>query len=262
MGCLRTVHLRHLWVIIIDMVSQLKYHATKGLPWERLIIVKDKDTRRIIKAIDAWGVVKTSNIGRIELTTFINPEGGIVVSLNEEETKDLPAGPLDFDVVAILPNRPLTPGGPTTVTRPVAKGTIIVSDVGTITPLEEIDYMELRLGQGEDYYRSFKWYDDDGDLATIINAYMQAADTNGNKVIDLRWFASVPDETTIAALPAPRRGYVSQNAENSLVLHISNTNPVPAGEYQFDIFVQDTAGDWSRLTKGVLFVEASVSVKP
>jgi len=246
------------------MVSQLKYHATKGLPWERLIIVKDKDTRRIIKAIDSWGVIKTSDIGRIELTTFINAEGGIVVSLNEEETKDLPTGPLDFDVVAILPNRPLTPGGPTTVTRPVAKGTITVSDVGTITPLEEIDYMELRLGQGEDYYRSFKWYDDDGNLATITNAYMQAAahGSGNNKVIDLRWFATVPSESTISALPAAQRGYVSQNADNSLVLHISNTNPVAAGEYQFDIFVQDTAGDWSRLTKGVLFVEASVSVKP
>lgn len=244
------------------MISQLKYHLTKGLPWERLIIVKDKDTRRIIKAMDAWGVIKTSNIGRIELTTFINPEGGIVVSLNEEETKDLPTGSLDFDVVAMLPNRPLTPGGPTVVTRPVAKGTIIVSDIGTITPLEEIDYMELRLGQGEDYYRSFKWYDDDGNVAAVINAYMQAADTQGNTVLDLRWFSTIPDESTIVALPTIRRGYLSTDSESSLVMHVSNTNPLPAGEYKFDIFVQDTAGDWTRLTKGTLFVESSVSVKP
>lgn len=244
------------------MISQLKYHATKGLPWERLLIVKNKDSRRIIKPLDAWGVVKTSDIGRIELTTFITSEGGIVVSLNEEETKDLPAGTLDFDVVAVLPNRPLTPGGPTTITRPVAKGTLVVSDVNIITPLEEIDYMELRLGQGEDYYRAFTWYDDDGSVAAVSNAYMQAVDSEGETVLDLRWFSSAPSESTISALPSIRRGYLSPEEGRSLLMHISNTNPLPAGEFKFDIFIQDTAGDWRRLTKGALFVEPSVSVMP
>lgn len=244
------------------MISQVSYHATKGLPWERLIIIKDNVTRRIIKPLDAWGVVKTSDIGRIELTTHITSEGGIVLFLSEEETKDLPVGDLTFDVVATVPNRSLVPGGPTTVTRPVAKGTIKVSDVGTVTSLEEIDYMELRFGQGEDYYRSFKWHDDNGNLATVTNAYMQAVDSEGTTVIDLRWFSSVPNEATIEALPSVRRGYLSQDSEASLVMHISNTNPITSGEYKFDIFVQDTAGDWTRLTKGTLVVEESVSVKP
>lgn len=244
------------------MISQLSYHATKGLPWERLIIVKDNVSRRIIKPLDAWGVVKTGNVGRIELTTFITSEGGIVVSLNEEETKDLPVGDLTFDVVALLPNRPLTPGGPTTITRPVAKGTIKVTDVGTVTPLEEIDYMELRLGQGEDYYRAFTWYDDDDTVATVISAYMQAVDSEGNTVLDLRWFSTAPNEAAIEALPSIRRGYLSPEEGKSLLMHISNTNPLPAGEFSFDIFVQDTVGDWRRLTKGALFVEPSVSVKP
>lgn len=244
------------------MISQLSYSATKGLPWERLIIVKDNVSRRIIKPLEAWAVVKTGDVGRIELTTFITSEGGIVVSLNEEETKDLPVGDLTFDVVALLPNRALTPGGPTTVTRPVAKGTIKVSDVNTVTPLEEIDYMELRLGQGEDYYRAFTWYDDDDSVATVTNAYMQAVNNSGATVLDLRWFSTAPDEVTIAALPTIRRGYLSPETGKSLLMHISNTNPLPAGEFKFDIFVQDTAGDWRRLTKGALFVEPSVSVKP
>lgn len=244
------------------MVSQLKYHITKGLPWERLIIVKDNVSRRIIRPTDAWGVIKTSDIGRIELTTFITSEGGIVVSLNEEETKDLPVGQLDFDVIALLPNRSLTPGGSTTITRPVAKGTISVSDVGTITPLEEIDYMELRLGQGEDYYRAFTWYDDDDSVAAVANAYMQAVNSSGETVLDLRWFSTPPNEATIEALPSIRRGYLSPESGKSLLMHISNTNPIPAGEFKFDIFVQDTAGDWRRLTKGVMFVEPSVSIKP
>jgi hypothetical protein len=244
------------------MVSRLTYTATKGLPWERLIIVKDNVSRRILKPLDAWGVVKTSDIGRIELTTFITPEGGIVVSLNEEETKDLPVGPLIFDVVATLPNRPLTPNGPKTITRPVAKGVITVTDIGTVTPLEEIDYMELRLGQGEDYYRSFKWYDDSGEVAIVINSYMQAVNAVGDTVLDIRWFEAVPSEEEIMELPEIRRGYLTSGVDCTLTLHISNTNTVPYGEYQFDIFVQDTVGDWSRLTKGALFVEKSISVKP
>lgn len=244
------------------MVTQLKYHATKGLPWERLIIIKDKDTRRILKPLEAWGTIKTSEIGRVELTTYVTSEGGIVVSLNEEETKDLPVGTLDFDVIATLSNRSVTPTGPTTVTRPVAKGSIVVSDVGTITPLEEIDYMELRLTQGEDYYRAFTWHDDDGGVAQVINAYMQAVDSEGNTILDLRWFSSVPDEETIIDLPEIRRGYLSPEEGKSLLMHISDTNPLPSGEFKFDIFVQDNAEDWRCLTRGTLFVESSVSVNP
>ncbi len=244
------------------MTSQLKYTATKGLPWERLIIVKDNVTRRIIKPLDAWGVVKTSELGRIQLTTTLTSEGGIVVSLTEEETKDLPVGDLSFDVVATLPNRPLSPDGPSTVTRPVAKGTISVVDVGTITPLEEIDYMELRFSQGEDFYRSFTVRDDSGAVVSIQNAYMQAEDSEGTTVVDLRWFSTAPNEATITGLPEEQRGYLAPVENGTLIVHVSNTNPVTSGEYAFDLFIQDTGGDWQRLTKGVMFVEPSVSVKP
>lgn len=243
-------------------INELKYTATKGLPWERLIIVKDRESRRIVIPSDAWGVVKTSDIGRIELTTAITSEGGIVISLSEEETKDLPEGLLTFDVIATLPRRPLTPDGATTITTPVAKGTISVSGIGTVTPLEEIDYMELRLGQGEDFYRTFTWRDSDGAIVSVQNAYMQAKSTAGTTVLDLRWYATPPSEVTIEALTGNRRGYISPATGASLIAHISNTNTIAAGEYSFDIFVQDSVGDWSRLTKGTLVIEPSVSVKP
>lgn len=244
------------------MTTQLKYTATKGLPWERLILVKDKDSRRIIKPIDAWGVIKTSSIGRIELTTRITSEGGIVIGLSEEETKDLPTGNLDFDVVAILPRKSLLTDTTTTVTRPVAKGTLVVSDVGTVTPLEEIDYMELRLGKGEDFYRTFTWKNDSGNVVSVQNAYMQAVNSSGSVVLDLRWYNSAPSEATIEGLTGNRRGYISPVTGGSIIVHISNTNTISSGEYSFDIFVQDGAGDWSRLTKGSLVIEPSVSVKP
>lgn len=244
------------------IVTHLSYNATKGLPWQRLIIVRDNWTRRIQKPLDAWGVVKTSSISKMPFTVTITSEGGILLSLSEEETKDLPAGDLEFDVVATLPKRAMFPGDATTVTRPVAEGVINVSELGNITPIEEIDYMEIRIAQGEDFYRTFTWRDEDGDVVVVQNAYMQAVDSADVIVLDLRWFSTVPNEGVISTLPNTRRGYLSPVNGASLIMHISDTNPIPAGEYQFDIFVQDGAGDWSRLTKGTLVVEASVSVKP
>jgi len=244
------------------MTNELKYRITKGLPWERLIMVKDKATRRVVKPSDAWGLVKTGDVTRAELTTTITTEGGIVIALTEEETKDLPVGTLDFDVMAILPIRSIASGVTSNVTTPVAKGTIVVTDVGTVTPLEEIDYMELRFSEGEDFYRTFTWRDSNGAIVTVQNAYMQAANSSGTVVLDLRWYSTPPTEATIEGLTANRRGYISPATGASLIVHVSNTNPIAAGSYSFDIFVQDAGGDWSRLTKGALVVEPSVSVKP
>lgn len=244
------------------MTTHLSYNATKGLPWQRLIVVRDNWSHRVQKPLDAWGVVKTSDIGRIPFTITITSEGGILLSLSEEETKDLPSGDLQFDVIATLPKRAMFNGDAITITRPVAEGVISVSELGNITPIEEIDYMEIRVAQGEDFYRTFTWRDETGAVVVVQNAYMQAVDSTDTTVMDLRWFSTVPDEAVISTLPNARRGYLSPVSGASLIMHISDTNPIPAGEYPFDIFVQDGAGDWSRLTKGTLVVEASVSVKP
>lgn len=240
------------------MTNTVNYSITKGLPWERLIMVRDQRTHRTIRAYDAWGLIKTSETGRMSITTTITGEGGIMLSLTEEETKDLPVGDLQYDVVADLPRR----GSTTPVTRPVVKGTITVSALDTITPLEEIDYMELRFGKGEDFYRSFTWKNDSGTVIAVQNAYMQAVNSSGTTVLDLRWYTSAPSESTIEGLTGNRRGYIAPVANETMLVHISNTNTIAAGEYSFDIFVQDGAGDWSRLTKGSLVVEPSVSVKP
>lgn len=244
------------------MATRATYNLTKGLPWERLVVVKDRRTRRLVKVLDAWGVIKTSSIGRIELTVKLTSKGEILICLSEEETKDLPVGNLEFDVIATVQRRVIYEGQASTVTQPVVKGIISVSDIGTVTPLEEIDYMELRLGKGEDFYRTFTWKDDDGDIISVQNAYMQAVNSSGSTVLDLRWYATAPSEATIEGLTGNRRGYLAPVTGGSLIMHISNTNTIAAGEYSFDIFVQDGASDWSRLTKGTLVIEPSVSVKP
>lgn len=243
-------------------VSTLKYHLTKGVPWERLIIVKDKDTRRILKPLDAWGSIRVGDIGRKDFQVAITTEGGIVIHLTADDTLDLPNGTLEFDVIAQINKRSLYSGN-TVVSEKVAQGTIEVSGIDAISPVEEKEYMELRMNQREDFYRTFTWKDDDGDLIVIQDAYMQAVNTlTGNTVIDLRWYNPAPNDGVIGTFPGEQRGYIAPNLDGSIVMHVSHLNPVPSGTYGFDLFVQDSVGNWSVLTKGAFIVEQSYSVMP
>lgn len=256
------------------MTNQIKYRATQGEYWERLVVVKDRATRRIIKPVDAWANIKTSDISIKEIDCYITPEGGILLRLSETATADLPVGELQFDVVAEhYKYQRLTYGSLTasynnegygdTVTRVVAKGTIKVEPLNNITPLEEADYMELRFNRYEDFYRNFTWTDDEGDLISIRGAYMQAKDTSGTTVLDIRWAEPELTESEMAALTNPyQRGYISPNVDGSITLHISNMNEVPSGSYRYDIFVQDSNNDWTVLVKGTVVVEETISVMP
>jgi hypothetical protein len=149
------------------------------------------------------------------------------------------------------------------VQRPVSGGTITVSALDTITPLEDTQAMEIRYKQHTDYRRTFTWKDSTGVVITVQSAFMQAKTSTGTTVVDLRWYATTPTENTVIALtPANKRGYLAPATGATLEVHISNTNDVAAGSYPFDLFVQDSAGDWDCLSSGTLVVEAAVSAPP
>lgn len=230
----------------------VNYTLVRGLPWERLLIIKDKRTRRLQSPTDARAYVKTGDLTVAELTTTITTEKGINLSLTSEETQDLPLGDLSYDVIATIDG----------VQMPVAQGTISVSALNTVTPLEDTNAMEIRFKRYTDYRRTFTWKDADGDVLTIQSAFMQAKTSAGVTGIDLRWFSTKPTENEIAALPANRRGYLAPVSGGTLELHISDKNTVAAGSYSFDLFVQDSAGDWDCLASGTLIVEASISAPP
>lgn len=235
------------------MHRYVNYSLTRGLPWERLVIVKDNATHRVLKPTDASAYIKTGETTKVELTTEITKENGIMLSLTAEETQDLPIGDLVYDVLATI-------GG---IQRPVSRGTITVTALDTVTPLEEAQAMELRYKQRTDFRRTFTWKDEQGDVVTVTDAYMQAKDSDGNTVLDLRWFASVPAENTIVALPADQRGYIAPALGGTLEVHISNANTVAAGTYSYDIFVQNSvSGDWDVMVSGSLVVESSISTPP
>lgn len=230
----------------------VNYTVTRGLPWERLIILKDRRTHRVLKPTEARSYVKTGVNSKKEITVDITSEQGIMLCLSGEETQDLPLGELEYDVLATI-------GG---VQRPVAKGTIVVSALDNITPWEEAQAMELRFKQRTDFRRTFSWKDSDGEILVVQNAYMQAKDSNDNTVIDLRWYSSAPSESTISGLPANQRGFIAPVSGATLQVHVSDKNTVAAGTYNFDLFVQDYAGDWDCLSSGTITVEAAISAPP
>ena len=231
----------------------INYNLTRGLPWERLLIVKDKRTHRLYYPTDARAYVKTGTLTVAELTITITSEKGILLSLTGEETQDLPLGDLSYDVLA-------TVNGVQTM---VAKGTITVSALDNITPLEDALAMEIRFKKYTDFRQSYTWKDANGNVLTVTDAFMQAKDTSGTTVLDLRWYATAPNEATIIALsPANKRGYIAPKTGYTLEIHISDTNSIPAGSYSFDLFVKDSAGDWSSISQGQVVVEPSTSTPP
>lgn len=244
------------------MTNKVNYSIDKGLPWERLIIVRDKRTHRVIRPISARASVKTSTTGRKEMTTIITSEGGIMLCLTEEDTADLPVGDLKYDVLATYVRNAPYSGTGDQITRPVAAGTITVTALDNITPMEDTQAMEIRFKQRVDFRRNFTWRDAEDNILTVQDAFMQAKDSAGANVLDLRWYATKPSEETVIALTGSRRGYIAPIAGATLELHVSDKNTVPAGIYPFDLFVKDSAGDWDCLASGTVVVEASVSVPP
>ena len=234
------------------MTQNVDYKIIRGLPWERLILVKDGRNHRVLRPTDSSGFIKTGDSTKTEISTSITTENGIYLELTAEETQDLPLGALSYDVLATI-------GG---IPRPVSKGIINVSALDSITNLEDTKAMEIRYRQRTDFRRNFTWKDSAGVLIAVQSAYMQAKTAAGATMVDLRWFASPPSENTIAGLPATRRGYLAPNAGTTLEMHISDQHTVAAGSYPFDLFVQDSAGDWDCLVSGTLIVEASTSSPP
>jgi len=236
-----------------NIPQTVNYKLDRGLPWERLIIIKNKYSHALLHPSDARAFIKTGTLSKVEITASVTTENGVNLSLTAEETQDLPLGDLQYDVMVTING----------VQRPVSGGTITVSALDTITPLEDTQAMEIRYKQYTDYRRTFTWKDAEGSVMYVQSAFMQAKTSTGTTVVDLRWYATTPPENTVIALtPASKRGYIAPAAGATLELHISNANNVPAGSYQFDLFVQDSAGDWDCLASGNLVVEAAISAPP
>lgn len=240
------------------MPTTVNYQAVRGLPWSRCITVKSNRTHYRVNVTDPVAFIKITDNQKKQIAAEINSQGIIELVLDSSETTDLPVGALPYDVWANV-----QVGLGEIIYQPVAKGMIDVSTYGSISPLEEVDGMELRFKQHTDFRRTFTLADDAGVTLVVQNAFMQAKSTAGVTVLDLRWYSSAPSENTVIALsPNNTRGYIAPIAGGTLEVHISNKNSIPAGSHSFDLFVQDSIGDWDCLVSGTIVVEAAVSVPP
>jgi len=241
------------------MVWYVNYKISRGLPWERLVLLKDRRSRRVVTPTSPRAFIKTGTTSLQEVTATVTAENAIKLSLTAAQTTDLPVGELSYDVFAVCDY------AGTTAEKQVSKGLVTVAAVDRVTPEEDSKALELRYYQNTDFRRTFTWKDSDGVVQTVSDAFMQAKNTSGTVVVDLRWYATIPAEATIIALsPANKRGYLAPSATSgaTLDMHISDANDVVAGTYTFDLFVKDSAGDWDVLAAGSLVVEASVSAPP
>ena len=241
------------------MVWYVNYDIIRGLPWERLILVKDRRSHRVVTPSAARAYIKTGTNSLLEVATEVTGENGIQLSLTAAQTTDLPTGELAYDV------RATSRLYGADVEKQVSKGLVNVSTIDRITPEEDSKALELRYTQKTDFYRTFTWKDSDAVVQTVTGAYMQAKNTAGATVVDLRWYSSKPVEGTIIVLsPANTRGYLiaGEAADTTLDMHISDANDIAAGTYSYDLFVRDSAGDWDVLAAGSLVVEAATSSNP
>lgn len=234
------------------MARVVNYTIIRGLPWKRILQIKNRTQRRIMVPTRVKAQIQTSETTKKSLTVEITGAGEVLLSLTAAETLELPLGELPYDILAEYNG----------AFYKVAKGGMAVEDSNPVTDRDEAQFMELRMKQHEDFRKTFTWKDSTGALQTVNNAYLQAIDVDGNTVLDLRWYSPAPNEATIIALPGERRGYLAPFTGKTLEMHISDKNTIPAGTHVFDLFVQDTDGDWERLAAGSISVDASVSTNP
>ena len=230
----------------------VNYTITQGLPLYRILVTKSKARHRLMIPTAVKAQIQSTSNSKRKLTAEITGAGEIMLSLTAAETAELPIGDLEYDVLAEYDG----------VYYKISSGVIAVEANSTVTDGNEAQSMELRMTQNQDFRKTFTWKDSTGVLQVVSNAYLQAVDANDVKTLDLRWYSTAPNEETIIVLTANRRGYLAPKTGTTLEMHISDKNPIPAGRHTFDLFVQDSAGDWDRIASGTIVVDASVATNP
>lgn len=105
----------------------LSYEVLQGTPFERLIMVKDRRTRRVrrLNSVRSW-MSPADSINTFEIDATISFEGGCTLCISAEDTLLLSPGTWEFDVM----------GEYRGTEEKIAKGVIEVLPLTTITPLD------------------------------------------------------------------------------------------------------------------------------
>lgn len=113
--------------------TQINYTVDRGEMWERLIIPKDRRTRRRRVPVEANASVKVGDTIYV-LPCEITSEGGVQLSMTANNTEWLQDGEYDWDMTATISRSALLTSTPL-VEMVIVYGKLIVSTYNNLTPM-------------------------------------------------------------------------------------------------------------------------------
>jgi hypothetical protein len=114
-------------------VQFLKYTMKRGEKWRRLVVLKDRRTRRKRVPTSVSAGVLVDGVAHV-LPATITAEGAVRLDLTPAQTLFFEEGTYPFDVVAEVSNSPLFTS--TIVSeRLVLRGEIVVKNLNNIAPM-------------------------------------------------------------------------------------------------------------------------------
>lgn len=116
------------------MRQTLNYSLERGEVWERLIMIKDRRTRRVRKPVQVAASILINDVAYY-LPSAVTTEGGVLLELSPAETLWLTDGTYSWDMVATISRSQAFTSTPLSE-EVVLNGTITVSTYNNITPME------------------------------------------------------------------------------------------------------------------------------
>lgn len=116
------------------MPQTLNYSINRGEVWERLIMIKDRRTRRVRKPTEVSACILINGVSYY-LPSAVTAEGGVLLELSPAQTKWLVDGEYSWDAVATISRAQNFTNSPTSETV-VLTGTLTVTSYDNITPLD------------------------------------------------------------------------------------------------------------------------------
>lgn len=119
-------------------MATLNYTIDRGETWERLVIIKDRRTRRKrvpVEAMASLRIVSGPKLGAWVIPTTITSEGGVSLDLTSGNTEWLDVGVYLWDMVVTISRSALLTSTPLVETQ-VVRGTLTVISYDNITPMD------------------------------------------------------------------------------------------------------------------------------
>jgi hypothetical protein len=114
--------------------TKIDYTVDRGELWERLIVLKDRRTRRNRVPTEVSASVKVGDTVYI-LPTEVTSEGAVLLTMTAENTEWLPEGEYDWDMVATVSRSALLTSTPLAEML-VVHGKLTVTTFDNLTPMD------------------------------------------------------------------------------------------------------------------------------